>query len=160
MFITLVGQSEDPPFSIGVMRFRFGLGRAISSRRRAPFGWMDAMRISRGLFVLAIVGAAALGYTADQLRSSYLRSPFSRSVPSNPSSPSGQLYYVVMPNSEALIDHKKVSANPTKAEWWSSSMPMTREQCEAQLKEHSEWRIAIAGSDAIRIRCITAQPAD
>ena len=109
---------------------------------------MDAMRISRGLFVLAIVGAAALGYAADQLRSSYLRFPFSRSVPSNLSSPSGQLYYVVMPNVEALIDHKKVSANPTKAEWWSSSMPMTREQCEAQLKEHSEWRIAIAGSES------------
>ena len=109
---------------------------------------MDAMRISRGLFVLAIVGAAALGYAADQLRSSYLRFLSSRSVPSNPSSPSGQLYYVVMPNSEALIDHKKVSANPTKAEWWSSSMPMTKDQCEAQLKEHSEWRIAIAGSDA------------
>jgi hypothetical protein len=54
-----------------------------------------------------------------------------------------------MPNVEALIDHKKVSANPTKAEWQSAgSMPMTREQCEAQLKEHSEWRVGIAGSDA------------
>jgi hypothetical protein len=110
---------------------------------------MDAMRISRGLFVLAIVGAAALGYTADQLRSSYLRFPSSRSVPSNPSLPSGQLYYVVMPNVEALIDHKKVSANPTKADWQSTGiLPITREQCDAQLKERSEWRIAIAGSDA------------
>jgi hypothetical protein len=107
---------------------------------------MDAMRISRGLFVFAIVGAAALGYAADRLRNSYL-SPY-KSVPSNSSPPSGQLYYLVTPNTEALIDHKKVSANPTRAEWWSSSMPMTREQCEAQLKEHSEWRIAIAGSDA------------
>jgi hypothetical protein len=111
---------------------------------------MDAMRISRGLFVLAIVGAAALGYAADQLRSSYPRFPFSRSVPSNPGLPSGQLYYVVMPNVEALIDHKKVSANPTKAEWQStgSLLPITKEQCEAQLKERSEWQVGIAGSDA------------
>ena len=107
---------------------------------------MDAMRISRGLFVLAIVGAAVLGYAADRLRNSYL-SPY-KSVPSNLSSPSGQLYYLVTPNTEALIDHKKVSANPTRAEWESSSiLPMTREQCEAELKKRSELRIAMSGEE-------------
>ena len=107
---------------------------------------MDAMRISRGLFVLAIVGAVALGYAADRLRNSYL-SPY-RSVPSNSSLPSGQLYYLVTPNTEALIDHKKVSANPTQAEWESSSiLPMTREQCEAELKKRSELRIAMSGEE-------------
>jgi hypothetical protein len=107
---------------------------------------MDAMRISRGLFVLAIVGAVALGYAADRLRNSYL-SPY-KSVPSNSSPPSGQLYYLVTPNTEALIDHKKVSANPTQAEWESSSiLPMTREQCEAELKKRSELRIAMSGEE-------------
>ena len=106
---------------------------------------MDAMRISRGLFVLAIVGAAALGYAADRLRNSYL-SPY-KSVPSNSSLPS-RLYYLVTPNTEALIDHKKVSANPTQAEWESSSLlPMTREQCEAELKKRSELRIAMSGEE-------------
>ena len=106
---------------------------------------MDAMRISRGLFVLAIVGAAALGYAADRLRNSYL-SPY-KSVPSNSSLPS-RLYYLVTPNTEALIDHKKVSANPTRAEWESSSiLPMTREQCEAELKKRSELRIAMSGEE-------------
>jgi hypothetical protein len=108
---------------------------------------MDAMRISRGLFVLAIVGAAALGYAADRLRNYYRPFPSSGSVLSNPSLSSERRYYVVTPNTEALIDHKKVSANPNKAEWWSSSMPMTREQCEAQLKEHSEWQVGMSGQD-------------
>jgi hypothetical protein len=109
---------------------------------------MDAMRIFRGLFVLAIVGAAALGYAVDRLRNSYLSFPSSGSVPSNSSLPSGQLYYLVTPNTEALIDHKKVSANPTQAEWESSSiLPMTREQCEAELKKRSEVRIAMSGEE-------------
>lgn len=105
---------------------------------------MDGMRISRGLFLLAIVGAVALGYTAAQLRNSNPPFPSSEYAPHNPNPPSGEGYYVVMPNVDALIDHKKVSANPTKAEWQSTgSMPMTKGQCEAQLKEHSEWQAGI-----------------
>ncbi len=53
-----------------------------------------------------------------------------------------------MPKVEALIDRKKVSANPTKAEWQSTSMLMTREDCEAELKKHSGWRIGIGMQDA------------
>jgi len=106
------------------------------------------MRISRGFFLLAIGGAAALGYLAGRLHSSYLPFSYSGSVLRNPDPPSGQRYYVVMPNVEALIDHKKVSANPTRAEWRSTSMPMTREQCEAELKKHSEWSMGIGRSDA------------
>jgi hypothetical protein len=47
-----------------------------------------------------------------------------------------------MPNIEALIDHKKVSVNPTKAEWQSTGvLPMTKEQCEAQLRERTVWGV-------------------
>jgi hypothetical protein len=105
------------------------------------------MRISRGFFLLAIIGAAALGYTAGQLRNFFPLSLSSGSVSPNPNLPSGDQYYVVMPNSDALIDHRKVSANPTKAEWQSTSMPMTKEQCEAQLRQHFEWRATVGGSD-------------
>jgi hypothetical protein len=109
---------------------------------------MDAMRISRGLFLLAIGGAAALGYAADQLRNSHLPFPFSRSVLRDTNPPSGPRYYVVMPNVDALIEHRKVSANPNKAEWQATgNMPMTREQCENQLKEHSELGAGIARPD-------------
>ena len=104
------------------------------------------MRLSRGLFLLAIGSAAALGYIAGRLHDFYPL--FSGSVLHNPDPSPVQRYYVVMPNVEALIDHKKVSANPTRAEWRSTSMPMTREQCEAELKKHSEWRMGIGRSDA------------
>lgn len=107
------------------------------------------MRISRGFFLLAIVGAAALGYAAGRLRNFIPFSLSSGSVSPNPNLPSGDQYgdqyYVVMPNLQALLDHKKVSANPTKAEWAvQTSMPMTKEQCEAQLRQHSEWRGTIS----------------
>ena len=53
-----------------------------------------------------------------------------------------------MPNVDALIEHRTVSANPNKAEWQATgNMPMTREQCENQLKERSEWRAGIARPD-------------
>jgi hypothetical protein len=103
------------------------------------------MRISRGFLLLTIGGAVALGYIAGRLHNFY--PSFSGSVPSNPDSSSVQHYYVVVPNFEALIDHKKVSANPNHAEWRSSSMPMTREDCEAELKKHSEMSIG-SSSDA------------
>src|SRR5713226_6053380 len=87
------------------------------SRKRASFRWRDAMRISGGLFLLAMGSAAALGYTAAQLRNSRLPFPSSEFAPRKPNLPSGQSYIVVVPNVDALIDHKKVSANPTRAEW-------------------------------------------
>ena len=104
------------------------------------------MRLSRGLFLLAIGGAAAFGYIAGRLHNFYPL--FSGSVLSNPDPPSGQRYYVVVPRVEALVDHKKISANPTKAEWQSDSMPMTRDDCEAELKKHSEMSIGIGSSDS------------
>jgi hypothetical protein len=107
---------------------------------------MDSMRISRGLFFLAIVGAVALGYGVGQLR--YFCPPLlsSGSVLRNSNHPSEESYYVVVPKVEALIDHKKVSANPTKAEWQIAGGPMPKEQCEAQLRERSEMGAGI-GSD-------------
>jgi len=108
---------------------------------------MDAMRISRKLFLLAIAGAAALGYIAGQWRISY-QPPGSASALSNPNLPSGQSYYVVVPNTEGLIEHKKVSANPNRAEWQATGqMPMTKEQCEAELTKPTKWRLGIAGTD-------------
>ncbi len=86
------------------------------------------MTISRKLFLLAIAGAAALGYIAGQWRISY-QPPGSASALSNPNLPSGQSYYVVVPNTEGLIEHKKVSANPNRAEWQATGqMPITKEQ--------------------------------
>src|SRR5260370_3842693 len=108
---------------------------------------MDAMRISRKLFLLAIAGAAALGYIDGQWRISY-QPPGSASALSNPNLPSGQSYYVVVPNTEGLIEHKKVSANPNRAEWQATGqMPMTKEQCEAELTKPTKWRLGIAGTD-------------
>ena len=53
-----------------------------------------------------------------------------------------------MPNVEALIAHKKVSANPNRAEWQATGqMPMTKEQCEAELTKPTKWRIVSAGAD-------------
>jgi hypothetical protein len=99
------------------------------------------MGISRRFFLLAIIVAAALGYIGGRQRISY-RPPASGSAVSNPDLSSGQRYYVVMPNTEALIEHKRVSANPTRTEWRSTGlMPMTREQCEAQLRKRTVVRI-------------------
>jgi hypothetical protein len=106
------------------------------------------MRISRGLFLVVIVGSAALGYSAARLRNFFPSALCSGSVLPNSATSSGERYYVVMPNVEALIDHKKVSANPSRAEWQTDSMPMTKEECEAKLREHSEWRVGIAREDA------------
>ena len=106
------------------------------------------MRISRAFFLLAIVGAAALGYVAGRSHNFIPLWLSSGSVSPDPNLPSGDQYYVVVPNVQALIDHKKVSANPTQAEWQSNSLPMTKEQCEAQLRQHSEMGIGISGGDA------------
>jgi hypothetical protein len=109
---------------------------------------MDSMRISRGLFLVAIVGSAVLGYSAARLRSFFPSARSSGSVLPNSATSSGESYYLVMPNVDALIDHKKVSANPSRAEWQTDSMPMTKEECEAKLREHSEFRASIASEDA------------
>jgi hypothetical protein len=121
------------------------IGKEVPEVRDDTFvrGWIDSMRISRGLFLVAIVGSALLGYGAARLRNFFPFAPSSGSATS-----SGERYYLVMPNVGALIDHKKVSANPNRAEWQTDSMPMTKEECEAKLREHSELGVGIASQDA------------
>ncbi len=109
---------------------------------------MDTMRISRKLLLLAIAGAAALGYIAGQWRASY-QSAATQSALGNLDLPSGQRYYVVMPKVDELLAHRKVSASPSRAEWQEAgTMPMTKEQCEAELTKPATWRIAVAQANA------------
>lgn len=106
------------------------------------------MTISRRFFLSAIVGAAALGYTADRLRNSSRPVIPSGTILSTPGPASGPLYYIVAPNEEALIDHKKVSANPNKAEWRPTDyMQITKKQCEAKIRERYEVHMGVGSSD-------------